>query len=428
MKKFYILTGKSILLFSFLFFGVQSRAQTTLVAGDIAFTGYISSTTDQFSFVLLKSITSGTAINFTDDGWLPAGVFAGGEETITWTANTALSAGTEIKITGLVATRAGSGIVTGTVTGTAGGINLTTTGDQILAYQGLAASPTFISGIHMNVYALDVGACAPTLAASWDPDCVGTGGSFCKLPPGLITGTNALWIGTETVGASEVDDARFNCNVGNIGTVAQARATLTNKANWLTNNFPTTPPFPLPSNCSFLNLSVLPVSLISFTGKVNTDKTATLQWKMEAEDGVDHYLLEKSSDALHFTDLGIAYPNVLNNGVYSINDPALSNGVNYYRVKIEKGNGQYTYTAIVALSLRSGLSVTVFPNPVKDDVTIQQMGGFRNTSVQLVDIRGHLVQQIQLTSPVYKLSMSKLSSGIYFLKTDDGSIFKLIKQ
>ncbi|MBL0337123.1 MAG: hypothetical protein IPP73_17870 [Chitinophagaceae bacterium] len=183
MKKFYILTGKGILLFSFLFFGLQSRAQTTLAAGDIAFTGYISSATDQFSFVLLKSITSGTTINFTDDAWLPAGVFAGGEETVTWTSTTALSAGTEIKITGLVATRAGSGIVSGTVTGTAGGINLSTSGDQILAYQGIAASPTFISGIHMNVYALDVSACAATLAASWDPDCVAPVVVFVNSPP-----------------------------------------------------------------------------------------------------------------------------------------------------------------------------------------------------------------------------------------------------
>ncbi|MBL0337122.1 MAG: T9SS type A sorting domain-containing protein [Chitinophagaceae bacterium] len=237
-----------------------------------------------------------------------------------------------------------------------------------------------------------------------------------------------MWIGTETVGASEVDDARFNCNVGNIGTIAQARATLTNKANWLTNNFPTPPPFPLPSNCSFLNLSVLPVALVNFTGKINADKTGTLQWKMETEIGVDHYILEKSTDGLHFTDLGLAYPNSLNNGVYNITDPSLSNGVNYYRLRIEKGNGDYVYSAVVALSLRSGLSVTVYPNPVKDEVTIQQIGNIHNTTIQLVDIRGHLIQQIQLTGPVYKLNMSKLSSGIYFLKTGDGSIFKLIKQ
>ncbi|MBL0154715.1 MAG: T9SS type A sorting domain-containing protein [Chitinophagaceae bacterium] len=56
------------------------------------------------------------------------------------------------------------------------------------------------------------------------------------------------------------------------------------------------------------------------------------------------------------------------------------------------------------------------------------MGSFRNTTAQLLDIRGHLIQQIQINGPVYKLNMGKLSKGIYFLKTDDGSTFKLIKQ
>lgn len=45
-----------------------ARAQTTLVAGDIAIVGYNSDdpTNDDFSFILLKDISSGTTINFTD--------------------------------------------------------------------------------------------------------------------------------------------------------------------------------------------------------------------------------------------------------------------------------------------------------------------------------------------------------------------------
>ena len=428
MKKCYSTRGNGILFFFIFFLAAKAPAQTTLVAGDIAFTGYISSTTDQFSFVLLKNVSSGTTINFTDDAWTSGGTFRGAEETITWTATIAYPSGSEFLITGLTATRAGSGGFGGTVTGTIGGLNFNTTGDQVLAYQGLSSSPTFISGMHMNVYSTDVLDCANTTAASWDPACIVANGFSCVLPPGLSTGINALWIGTAGSAASERDDARFNCSAGLIGTIAQIRTSLNDQTKWITNNQPAIPAFSLPSNCSFLGTGPLPVHLVSFTGKLNTDKTATLQWKMDAEDGVDHYILEKSADGLVFTELGLAFPGGVNEGVYSINDPSLNNGINYYRVRIEKGDGAFIYSAIVALSLKSGLSITMFPNPVNDVVTIQQMGSFRNTSAQLLDSRGNIIRKIQITGPSYKLNMSSLSKGIYFLKTDDGSTFKLIKQ
>lgn len=426
MKKFYPNRGNGILFYFIFFLAVKAPAQT-LVAGDIAFTGYISSTTDQFSFVLLKAVPFGTSINFTDDAWTGS-AFRGAEETITWTSTTPLSAGTEILITGLTSTRAGAGGSGGSVTGTVGGLNFTTSGDQVLAYQGSAGSPTFISGLHMNMYSLDASECGNTTDATWDPICIAANGSSCILPPGLTSGTNAMWIGTAGINASDRDDARYNCTAGLIGTIAQVRASVNDKTKWLSSSQPATPPFPLPANCNFAGAGPLPIHLVSFSGKLNTDKTATLQWKMDAEEGVDHYILEKSTDGVAFTELGLAFPGGANEGLYSINDPSLNNGINYYRVKIEKGNSGFIYSAIVALSLRSNLSITIFPNPVNDVVTIQQMGSFRNTTAQLLDSRGYLVQKIQISGPSYKLNMSSLSKGIYFLKTDDGSTFKLIKQ
>jgi hypothetical protein len=91
---------------------------TTLNAGDIAFSGYTSTSipNDEFSFVLLRNIGPGTVINFTDNGWLSTNVFGVGESTATWTAPAGgLPGGTEIKISALTATRTGGGAA-GTVT------------------------------------------------------------------------------------------------------------------------------------------------------------------------------------------------------------------------------------------------------------------------------------------------------------------------
>src|SRR5215470_14978569 len=100
---------------------------TVLTVGDIAVVQYNSGTTDTFTFVFLRDVEVGTTISFTDNGWLAAGGFRPGEGTVTYTAATAISAGTVITLAGL---------------------DLDAAGDQIIAYQGDPASPTLLYAIN----------------------------------------------------------------------------------------------------------------------------------------------------------------------------------------------------------------------------------------------------------------------------------------
>ncbi len=265
------------------------KAQTTLVAGDIAFSGYTSNTVagDEFSFVLLRAVTANTSINFTDNGWLSTNVFRTGETTVTWTSSTAMIAGTEIKINGTTATLVG-GAAGGTVTGTA--LSLSTLGDQILAYQGSAATPTFISAIHMNVFVNGVDPFGlSTTAAAWDGTANSVSGS--ALPTGLTTGTNAIWIGTQDVSASEFDNSHFTGCALNLSTAALARAALNNQANW-TSDVSSPPGFTLPTGCSYIVAVAAPsFTLNPVSGNVcvgaNTSFTVTAtgatdyQWQVD---------------------------------------------------------------------------------------------------------------------------------------------------
>jgi HYR domain/Secretion system C-terminal sorting domain len=236
---------------------------STLIAGDIAFSGYASDyptvPEDNFSFVLLRNVGPGTIINFTDNGWLSTNVFRTGEQTVTWTAPAGgLPAGTEIKITDLTATRSGGGSA-GSVTGAAG-LQLSTSGDQIIAYQGSAATPTFISAIHMNLNTTLLGDPVSTTSAAWD----GTANNInsSALPTGLTTGVNCIWIGTQDVPASEFENSRYgNCAAAGVaGPVSALRALLNNQANWISdNNQP--PSFTLPTGCNYLNALVPTISV-----------------------------------------------------------------------------------------------------------------------------------------------------------------------
>ncbi|MCF8274869.1 MAG: T9SS type A sorting domain-containing protein [Flavobacteriaceae bacterium] len=160
--------------------------QTTLAAGDIVITGVNSDDPDQLTFVILTDVSTGTTINFTDNGWQSPGSFRTGEGTITWTATSDLSCGTEITITDNSPFSASIGTVTDSNL-----FQLAVGGDQILAYQGLPASPTFIYAVHF------------ASATSWTD---ATTANTSAVPTGLTNGTNALYIGN-------FDNGNYNCAV-----------------------------------------------------------------------------------------------------------------------------------------------------------------------------------------------------------------------
>lgn len=205
---------------------LASRGQTTLSAGDIAFTGYNSDGNDSFSFVLLTNISSGTVVRFTDDGWTGS-AFTGSESIISWTAGSAMSAFDIVTISGLFAT-------SGTVTSVSGLVGVSSGGDQIFVYQGTHASPSIITGIHMNVE--DSGypssGSLSTNTSNWD-NIVGLATDESNLSgTGLTNGTNCVWLYDSTnMSGWEVDNARALCSALT-GTAAQVRAKLNNRAYW----------------------------------------------------------------------------------------------------------------------------------------------------------------------------------------------------
>ena len=61
-------------------------APTSLSAGDIVIVGFNMDDPDEFAFVPLVGLTSGTEIKFTDNGWFAAGGFRATVDKITYTA------------------------------------------------------------------------------------------------------------------------------------------------------------------------------------------------------------------------------------------------------------------------------------------------------------------------------------------------------
>lgn len=405
----------------FLFSFTHTAKATDLNAGDLVFTGYHSnaSTTDAFSFVLLVNLSGTTIINFTDNGWLSTNVFRVGEQTVTWTYTGTLVAGREITISG---PSAGAGIAilafSGTTIGSCSGSipSFATSGDQIIAYRGTVGAPTLIAGLHMNVYSTDLGQCANTTNAAWDPTCIVDNANFSVMPLGLTAGVSATWIGTAGVGASEQDNARFAC-VGPLLTAAQVRVSATNSANWISSSV-APPNFTLPSGCRYLGLNLtLPLTLLNFNGN-NNGNDISVAWQTTNEYKVSHFELEKSTDGRNFNRISRIDAQGGFNYLpfdYDFRDNAPVTGANFYQLKIVDLDGSFQYSQVVKVIMgKTGKAFLISPNPAASEITVSTSSTSYNQLI-ISDMTGRIVLQNAMMTNNQKVDVSRLAPGQYII-------------
>ena len=191
---------------------------STLVTGDLAFTGYTGETTgDAFSFVLLTDVNAGTTFSFTEQNWSNSTGFAAGDGTLTVTLGKSYLCGSEFHMIDenppfgdAWAIYDKNGRVAGTIATSINTFALSSAGCAILAYFG--NQPTtgntsgFLTGINM--------------AGGW--------GTYSDLP-GVLNAGNSLAI------LPEVDNAQYDCStLTDVG--GSLQTDINNPSNWNVNN------------------------------------------------------------------------------------------------------------------------------------------------------------------------------------------------
>ncbi|GEM_PF-2776156 len=198
----------------------------SIIAGDIAIIGF-DSDSKVATFVTLVNLAEGEVIRFTDDGWTSGGAFRFGEGGITYTVPSGgIPAGTVAS--GITPFNSGGWGVDNTGLGS-GGFNLSTSGDQIIAFQGNATSPALIAAL--NGDNTDVAVTNPN-TDGWQLSALDSNTS--ALPTGLTAETNA--VGLYPSGSTEYDDAHYDCSKGTSGTKSELLALINNRSNWLTSD------------------------------------------------------------------------------------------------------------------------------------------------------------------------------------------------
>jgi len=189
---------------------------TTLSRGDIAFTAIRTDDPDSFSFVTFVDIAAGTKIVFTDNGWQENGTLRSGEGSVEWTAAAAVAAGAVVTLGG------------------SGSFALSTSGDQIIAYQGAVGTPErLLAAVSTNAFITASGV-ALTSNQSYVPG-TGTATTDDDLTPGLYSVQLSAT-------ATEVDNGAYQGQT--TGTVEELREVINTAGNWVTGNDPAGLPAP----------------------------------------------------------------------------------------------------------------------------------------------------------------------------------------
>jgi hypothetical protein len=183
-------------------------------------------------------------------------------------------------------------------------------------------------------------------------------------------------------------------------------------------------------NLSFNNISlaapsVLPVKLISFAGKEQTDGSVLLEWATAMEQNTDRFEIEVSADGAHFSKVSSvdAKGNSFTESNYHYTYTGKTGASTFFRLKQIDRDGHAEYSPVILVKANEhNLFITVSPNPVRNKIIIAS-GDNAITGVRIFSASGTLVKSIRNNnSNILSVDMSHLSKGTYYLQIESSGI------
>jgi len=171
------------------------------------------------------------------------------------------------------------------------------------------------------------------------------------------------------------------------------------------------------SGCN--NFTPLPITLADFYAKPN-ESSVNLNWRVETEINVDHYIIERSTDGLNFAPISTVKSIAETNGYYNLNystlDYAPKNGVNYYRLVNVDKDGSTQYNKTIMVNFNQTHTSDVWVNQTEKDIIVSFEASFSNKTFYLMDMNGKKVGEYKnLNTELNYFTIDKLNlpKGLY---------------
>lgn len=182
----------------------------------------------------------------------------------------------------------------------------------------------------------------------------------------------------------------------------------------------------------------LPVDLVSFDAKYQSENQVKVEWTTASEKNNGHFDIERSYNAKNFEKIGSVEGkgDITETSNYTFYDNSPLAGINYYRlVQVDKNEdgtvneGKKTYSRIVSVKMSNNSNFIVSPNPSPANFQIELKGAMELSVWNLIDIQGRIIKANGKDSVV---DMSNYPAGEYVLEivTTNNDVMrkKIVKQ
>jgi hypothetical protein len=174
----------------------------------------------------------------------------------------------------------------------------------------------------------------------------------------------------------------------------------------------------------------LPVKLTSFIA-VNNNNRIKLQWQTQYEQNSKHYIIQRSTDGVNFTDidkvsaagtssvpLTYDYTDVLPAALQAV--PTV-----FYRLQSVDLDGLFSNSQVAAVHLnKKDVELLVFPNPAKELLQVQTNGITGKATLSISDAAGRQLYtrdvSLEQGSNSMPVNISLFGSGIYYVRLSNG--------
>lgn len=179
------------------------------------------------------------------------------------------------------------------------------------------------------------------------------------------------------------------------------------------------------------DVQTLPLKLKSFKASLSNN-AGNLSWITTDEVNTKQFTVERGLNANDFKAIAvISTRNESGEQYYSYQDKDIQNGVNYYRLKISDQDGTYFYSDIKFLDnkLNKEFTISVYPNPVTDDLFINHEVLKANSFLDIINSTGTIVKTVNLStgSTQTTVDATQLITGSYIIKLNNGGSISMVK-
>jgi hypothetical protein len=166
-------------------------------------------------------------------------------------------------------------------------------------------------------------------------------------------------------------------------------------------------------------------STFSFFTVTPQDGHAILRWAAPPVKSEDYFIVEKSSDAIHFEMLSAMDASVGLDSVYSLVDNSVGPGTVSYRIRITGKDGKEICSKTVNMNSNAVADFRFYPNPVDKLLIIRSS---HPLNIQITDMYGMVWFGQEVDAGMQIVNVSVLQKGNYILKATDKTTNSVISE